>query len=129
MQKIALFIASIGLALFIAFDAIGAHALKTALEDPAMARIYTAATRHLMLASIAAFLMVLCAHVFKINAKPSLIILTIGVLLFSVNLFVLFFLKINGISLSFSGMLAPIGGVLLIISWLTFAFITLKTKL
>jgi len=128
MQKTTLFLASIGLALFITLDAMGAHALKNALEDPVLARIFTAATKHLMLASLAAILMVLCAHVFKIAIKASLILLVIGVLLFSINLLVLFFLKLNGYSLSISGMLAPIRGVFLIASWLTFAFFTLKSK-
>lgn len=127
-QKVALVIASLGLAVFVILTALGAHALKEVLEDTNNNRVFSAATIHLMLGSLGIFLMVIVSQFFSIYAKTPLLLMLLGLLFFSVNLLIYFFLKINGITLSFLGILAPVGGAMFVAAWTWFGILIAKSK-
>ncbi|MCO5253453.1 MAG: DUF423 domain-containing protein [Bacteroidia bacterium] len=129
LQKFALTVASFGLAIFVVLTAMGAHALKEVLENPDYNRVFSAATRHLMLGSIGIFVIVLLSNILTLNPKIPLVLMLLGLLFFSFNLLLYFFLKINGISLSFLGILAPIGGIMFTAAWLWFGIMIAKSKI
>jgi uncharacterized membrane protein YgdD (TMEM256/DUF423 family) len=120
--KPALIVAGIGLALFVALDAIGAHALQNALKEEALFRLFSAATTHLSIASLGLIAFVILQKYFQISLKVSIYLQYVGLVLFCTNLLILFFVKLNGATLPIAGMLAPIGGFSFIASWLLFVW-------
>ncbi len=128
IEKIFLFIGTVGLALFVSLDAIGAHAFKTALEDPALFRLFNPATQHLLLGSLALILMPVIGRLFNINSNWAMLLQVLGICLFSLNLLLLFTCKLTDFPNNWSSKLAPIGGFSFISSWLIFAVQIIRTK-
>lgn len=120
--KAFLFIASLMMAIVIAIGAFGAHGLKASTDEYMMAIYNTGVEYHfyntLGLFAVA-FISYLLPRCKKIIIAGYLLIL--GTLIFSVSLYMLVLLK-----LSWLGAITPIGGTLMIISWLIIAFTLLK---
>lgn len=120
--KAFLFIASLMMAIVIAIGAFGAHGLKASTDEYMMAIYNTGVEYHfyntLGLFAVA-FISYLLPRCKKIVIAGYLLIL--GTLIFSVSLYMLVLLK-----LSWLGAITPIGGTLMIISWLIIAFTLLK---
>ena len=115
-------IASLFAALAILFGAFGSHALKERLSAQSL-EVYDIATRYLMFHALGIFLI---AHLGFQLPKESLEIpvtmMIVGTSIFSGSLYLIAMLDFKKL-----GMVTPIGGLLLIVSWLLLAYNTYKT--
>ena len=120
--RIALFfiITSIGL------GALGAHSLKEILTKNELHSLETG-IRYQLFHGLALLVLALNTKKFNANLKKSINIMTIGICLFSFSIYLLSIQEVTKISMSFLGPITPIGGLLLIISWIILFFSIKKT--
>ena len=120
--RIALFfiITSIGL------GALGAHSLKEILTENELHSLETG-IRYQLFHGLALLVLALNTNKFNANLKKSINIMTIGICLFSFSIYLLSIQEVTKISMSFLGPITPIGGLLLIISWIILFFSIKKT--
>ena len=115
-------IASLFAALAILFGAFGSHALKERLSAQSL-EVYDIATRYLMFHALAIFLIALLGFQLpKESLEMPVIMMIVGTSIFSGTLYLIAMLDFKKL-----GMVTPIGGVLLIVSWLLLAYNTYKT--
>lgn len=117
--------ASIFGATAILLGALGAHALKAILTPQELESFETAVkyqTYH------ALYILALALLSQKVDTKWPLYLAVFGTLLFSGSIYLLVADNYLGISLSFLGPITPIGGILLIVSWLTLGIKGMKVK-
>jgi uncharacterized membrane protein YgdD (TMEM256/DUF423 family) len=116
--------------LAVAIGAFGAHGLKSITNDLKLLTVFETGVRYQFFHGLA--LLIVPFVLEKINQESKAIcrLFTIGILLFSFSLYVLVFAKIGGIDLlaNIMGPITPIGGVVLIISWLILLFKVFKSK-
>ena len=124
MVKFWLISASISGFLSVALGAIGAHALKNALDEYGKS-VYEKAVHYQMFHTIALFAVGILQHLFK---KTSFSLagwgFWVGILLFSGSLYLL---AITG--LKWLGVITPIGGLLFLFGWLWLVLTILKGRL
>lgn len=120
--KVFLAIASLMMALAIAFGAFGAHALKSILSE-SMIKIYNTSVQYHFYNTLGLF----CAS-FVYMLKPesnkifiSLLLIFIGMVIFSFSLYILVIFNIP-----FLGAITPIGGTFLVIGWIILFYAILK---
>lgn len=112
-----LFIASLMMAISIAIGAFGAHGLKATTDEHLMA-IYHTGVEYQFYNTLGLFGIAFISYLLP-NSRKIVIagyLLILGTLIFSVSLYMLVILK-----LSWLGAITPIGGTLMIISWITVA--------
>lgn len=116
-------------AICISIGALGAHWLKTQLSADSLASFETGNRYHFYM-NIGLILLVLLENRFEIvNFKRIFNILTIGLVLFSGSIYILATKSIHGIeAVKFLGPITPIGGLLMIASWIMLAFNIKKMK-
>ena len=115
-------IASLFAALAILFGAFGSHALKERLSDQSL-EVYDIATRYLMFHALGIFLIaILGFQLPKESLETPVIIMIGGTSIFSGSLYLIAMFDLKKL-----GMVTPIGGLLLIVSWLLLAYNTYKT--
>ena len=115
-------IASLFAALAILFGAFGSHALKERLSAQSL-EVYDIATRYLMFHALGIFLIALLGFQLpKESLEIPVIMMIVGTSIFSGSLYLIAMLDFKKL-----GMVTPIGGLLLIVSWLLFAFNIYKT--
>lgn len=115
-------IASLFAALAILFGAFGSHALKERLSAQSL-EVYDIATRYLMFHSLGIFLIALLGFQLpKESLEIPVIMMIVGTSIFSGSLYLIAMLDFKKL-----GMVTPIGGLLLIVSWLLLAYNTYKT--
>ena len=115
-------IASLFAALAILFGAFGSHALKERLSAQSL-EVYNIATRYLMFHALGIFLIALLGFQLpKESLEIPVIIMVVGTSIFSGSLYLIAMLDFKKL-----GMITPIGGLLLIVSWLLLAYNTYKT--
>ena len=115
-------IASLFAALAILFGAFGSHALKERLSAQSL-EVYDIATRYLMFHALGIFLIALLGFQLpKESLEIPVIMMIVGTSIFSGSLYLIAMLDFKKL-----GMVTPIGGVLLIVSWLLLAYNTYKT--
>ena len=115
-------IASLFAALAILFGAFGSHALKERLSAQSL-EVYDIATRYLMFHALGIFLIALLGFQLpKESLEIPVIMMIVGTSIFSGSLYLIAMLDFKKL-----GMVTPIGGLLLIVSWLLFAYNTYKT--
>ena len=115
-------IASLFAALAILFGAFGSHALKERLSAQSL-EVYDIATRYLMFHALGIFLIALLGFQLpKESLEIPVIIMVVGTSIFSGSLYLIAILDFKKL-----GMVTPIGGLLLIVSWLLLAYNTYKT--
>ena len=115
-------IASLFAALAILFGAFGSHALKERLSAQSL-EVYDIATRYLMFHAIGIFLIALLGFQLpKESLEIPGIMMIVGTSIFSGSLYFISMLDFKKL-----GMVTPIGGLLLIVSWLLLAYNTYKT--
>jgi len=115
-------IASLFAALAILFGAFGSHALKERLSDQSL-EVYDIATRYLMFHALGIFLIALLGFQLpKESLEIPVIMMIVGTSIFSGSLYLIAMLDFKKL-----GMVTPIGGLLLIVSWLLLAYNTYKT--
>ena len=115
-------IASLFAALAILFGAFGSHALKERLSAQSL-EVYDVATRYLMFHALGIFLIALLGFQLpKESLEIPVIMMIVGTSIFSGSLYLIAMLDFKKL-----GMVTPIGGLLLIVSWLLLAYNTYKT--
>ena len=115
-------IASLFAALAILFGAFGSHALKERLSAQSL-EVYSIATRYLMFHALGIFLIALLGFQLpKESLEIPVIMMIVGTSIFSGSLYLIAMLDFKKL-----GMVTPIGGLLLIVSWLLLAYNTYKT--
>ena len=115
-------IASLFAALAILFGAFGSHALKERLSVQSL-EVYDIATRYLMFHALGIFLIALLGFQLpKEYLETPATIMIVGISIFSGSLYLIAMLDFKKL-----GMVTPIGGLLLIVSWLLLAYNTYKT--
>lgn len=115
-------IASLFAALAILFGAFGSHALKERLSAQSL-EVYDIATRYLMFHALGIFLIALLGFQLpKESLEIPIIMMIVGTSIFSGSLYLIAMLDFKKL-----GMVTPIGGLLLIVSWLLLAYNTYKT--
>ena len=115
-------IASFFAALAILFGAFGSHALKERLSAQSL-EVYDIATRYLMFHALGIFLIALLGFQLpKESLEIPVIMMIVGTSIFSGSLYLIAMLDFKKL-----GMVTPIGGLLLIVSWLLLAYNTYKT--
>ena len=125
-QKKTLLIASISGFLAVAVGAFGAHALKKLLTVVQLNSFETG-LKYLMYHALF-LLFVGNTSLMEMKHKKTVFYLTIlGVIMFSLSIFLLTTSSIFGFNLKFLGPITPIGGLFLILSWsLSFYYILIK---
>ena len=115
-------LASLFAALAILFGAFGSHALKERLSAQSL-EVYDIATRYLMFHALGIFLIALLGFQLpKESLEIPVIMMIVGTSIFSGSLYLIAMLDFKKL-----GMVTPIGGLLLIVSWLLLAYNTYKT--
>ena len=121
-MKVYIIIASLFAALAILFGAFGSHALKERLSAQSL-EVYDIATRYLMFHALGIFLIALLGFQLpKESLEIPVIMMIGGTSIFSGSLYLIAMLDFKKL-----GMVTPIGGLLLIVSWLLLAYNTYKT--
>ena len=105
----------------ILLGALGAHYLKEILTENELKSIETG-VRYQLFHSIAILILALNNQKFYPTITKSLKIMTVGICLFSFSIYFLSIQRFIDISMYFLGPITPIGGVLLIISWIILFF-------
>ena len=115
-------IASLFAALAILFGAFGSHALKERLSAQSL-EVYDIATRYLMFHALGIFLIALLGFQLpKESLEIPVTMMIVGISIFSGSLYLIALLDFIKL-----GMVTPIGGLLLIVSWLLLSYNTYKT--
>ena len=121
-MKSYIIIASFFAALAILFGAFGSHALKERLSAQSL-EVYDIATRYLMFHALGILLIALLGFQLPKELLEAPVIMMIsGIFIFSGSLYLIAMLDYKKL-----GMVTPIGGLLLIVSWLLLAYNTYKT--
>ena len=115
--KIAIFFAVTAVAL----GALGAHALKEVLTEGQLHSFETG-VKYQLFHAIALLVFALNTEKFNQHLKRSLTLMTTGICLFSFSIYLLSIQEVVGVYLSFLGPITPIGGLLLITSWVLLFF-------
>ncbi len=115
-------IASLFAALAILFGAFGSHALNERLSAQSL-EVYDIATKYLMFHALGILLIALLGFQLPKELLEAPVIMMIsGIFIFSGSLYLVAMLDYKKL-----GMVTPIGGLLLIVSWLLLAYNTYKT--
>lgn len=110
-------------AICISIGALGAHWLKTKLSIDQLASFETGNRYHFYI-NIALILLILLQTKFEITKFKAIFrLLAIGMILFSGSIYILATKSVHGLeAVKFLGPITPIGGVLMIVSWVMLAF-------
>lgn len=115
------FISTFSIALSIAIGAFGAHGIKNIISAASQAT-YLTGVRYQFYMSLGLLVLAVVQDVKKIDLSKQMFAIVVGTMLFSFNCYVL---ALSG--LKFLGMVIPIGGSILVISWFMVSLKLLKT--
>ena len=104
--------------------AFGAHLLKDLLTETQLNSFKTG-IRYQMFHALAILILALNKNYFTDKLNRILQLMSVGVILFSLSIYLLNLQDLFGISLSFLGPITPLGGLFLITSW-TLLFCNVK---
>lgn len=116
MNKTSVINGVVFIVLAIILGAFGAHALKEKL-DPEQLSSFEVGVRYQMYHGLALLALGLAADKLKFSLKVFNTLVLIGTIGFSVSIYLLSIKDIIGADLSFLGPITPIGGSILIVSW------------
>lgn len=128
MKTLTLVIGAVYGVLSVILGAFGAHAFKKILS-PEKLESFETGVRYQM---YAAFFLLFVGYILKFETKSENWIswlMIFGTVLFSLSIYLLAFQDYWGTNLKFLGPITPIGGLLMIISWVMLIFHFLKVKL
>ena len=116
-MKLFLLLGSVFAAISILFGAFGAHILKEKLSSDQLV-VFEIATRYMMYHSLGLLIFGLLGYILneEIITVPG-IMMVVGIVIFSGSLYLV---ALGGFKKF--GMITPVGGVVLIVSWLIFAY-------
>ena len=128
MHKNYLSLAALIGAITVAIGAFGAHGLQRITSDPAIIQSYQTAVHYQMIHVLA----LLGVGVLFQQFSPALLqwaanLFLAGIFLFSGSIYILTYLKINGMSTKWIGPVTPLGGILFIAGWV-FVFLAVQKK-
>ncbi|MEZ4921826.1 MAG: DUF423 domain-containing protein [Crocinitomicaceae bacterium] len=126
MHKPIVITASILICLSIIFGAFGAHSLKDLVEAGAL-EIFDKGVKYQMYTGLALLAIGLTADKSNFELKWFFRLTLIGVIIFSGMLYLLTFKEYNE-SLKICGAIVPIGGTLMIISWIILIVKLIRSK-
>ena len=116
-MKLFLLIGSIFASISILFGAFGAHILKERLSSDQLV-VFEIATRYMMYHSFGLLIFGLLGYILTVEiVNVPGIVMIVGIIIFSGSLYLV---SLGGFKKF--GMITPIGGVVLIASWLIFAY-------
>ncbi len=123
--------AAFSMAFSVALGALGAHYLKKQIELGTLSvdnvASFETAVKYQIYHSLALF--VLATSCYHKVSKWFILTMLVGMLLFSFSIYILSTKNLSGLNhVVFLGPITPIGGLLLIISWLGIGFDLLKVK-
>ncbi|UOE41470.1 DUF423 domain-containing protein [Chryseobacterium suipulveris] len=127
MKSLTLIIGAVYGLLSVILGAFGAHAFKKILS-PDRLESFETGVRYQM---YAAFFLLIVGWILKYETKSENWIswmMIFGTLLFSFSIYFLAFQDYLGVNLKFLGPITPIGGLLMIISWVMLIFYFVKMK-
>ena len=101
--------------------AFGAHFLKDQLAENLL-NSYQTGIRYQMIHALTILILSLNTKKFNSLINVVLLTMTIGIVLFSFSIYMLTLQSLIGLSYSFLGLITPIGGVFLIVSWILLLF-------
>ncbi|MCG7280036.1 DUF423 domain-containing protein [Chryseobacterium taklimakanense] len=128
MKTLTLVIGAVYGVLSVILGAFGAHAFKKILS-PEKLESFETGVRYQM---YAAFFLLFVGYILKFETKSENWIswlMILGALLFSFSIYLLAFQDYWGTNLKFLGPITPIGGLLMIVSWIMLIFYFVKAKL
>jgi uncharacterized membrane protein YgdD (TMEM256/DUF423 family) len=125
MEKRFVVIGSLLFALAIILGAFGAHALKDLIPEKSL-NSFEVGVRYQMFQAISILFLGINAKSFSFNLNKILLSMTIGILIFSFSIYFLTLGSLINRSFDFLGPLTPIGGVILITTWILFVFKLIK---
>ncbi|AZI22213.1 DUF423 domain-containing protein [Chryseobacterium taklimakanense] len=128
MKTLTLVIGAVYGVLSVILGAFGAHAFKKILS-PEKLESFETGVRYQM---YAAFFLLFVGYILKFETKSENWIswlMILGALLFSFSIYLLAFQDYWGTNLKFLGPITPIGGMLMIVSWVMLIFYFVKAKL
>ena len=111
--------------LSVILGAFGAHLLKDLLSETELSSFKTG-VRYQMFHALGIIILSLNQDKFTDKLNKVLQIMSLGVILFSFSIYLLSLQNILNISLSFLGVITPLGGLFLITSWILLFFIVKK---
>ena len=97
--------------------AFGAHLLKDLLSETELSSFKTG-IRYQMFHGLAILILSLNSNKFTSKLKTSLLLMSIGIVLFSFSIYLLSIDTLLSFSMKFLGPITPIGGTILITSWI-----------
>ena len=101
--------------------AFGAHALKEVLSESQLSSFQTG-IRYQFFHGLAILILSFNMNYFTDRLSSIIKIMSAGIILFSFSIYLLSIQDLIGFSMSFLGPITPIGGLLLIISWILLFF-------
>ena len=116
MEKRYVVFGSILFCLAIIFGAFGAHALKNLIPDDKLSS-FEVGVRYQMFQALAIILLGITSKSFNFKLNRILLLMSIGIILFSFSIYLLALGSLLPFSFKFLGPITPIGGLILIISW------------
>lgn len=114
-------------ALGVCFGAYGAHGLKSIVSEAQVAT-FEVGVRYQMYHAFFLLFVGICGFFTDKVKKNITILVVLGILFFSGSIYILTLKDLISINLRFIGPITPIGGLLLIIAWLTAGIQALKNR-
>lgn len=111
----------------IILGAFGAHGLKEHISAEKI-NSFEVGVRYQIYHGLGLLIIGLSADKFKFSLKPIKILLILGTVIFSGSIYLLSIQEMINFSVKFLGPVTPLGGVLLIISWIIFLVKVTRTK-
>lgn len=120
MHKNYLGIAALLGAITVAIGAFGAHGLQKITADPIILHSYQTAVQYQMVHVLALLAVGILFERFSATwLSWAANLFLVGIFLFSGSIYIITYLKINGMSTGWIGPVTPIGGLLFIAGWLS----------
>lgn len=116
MEKRYVVFGSVLFCLAIIFGAFGAHALKSIIPDDKLDS-FEVGVRYQMFQALAILLLSINSKSFHFKINRILLLMVIGITLFSFSIYFLALSSLIPLPIKFLGPITPIGGLILIISW------------
>jgi uncharacterized membrane protein YgdD (TMEM256/DUF423 family) len=111
----------------VVLGAFGAHLLKDLLNEHQLSSFQTG-IRYQMFHGLSILILALNKNYFTEKLNKVLQLMSVGIILFSLSIYLLNLQELLGLALSFLGPVTPIGGLFLMVSWTLLFFNVKKNK-
>jgi len=125
MDKFEIRVGSVLFTLAIIFGAFGAHALKGIIDQQSLAT-FEVGVRYQFYQALGFLILGFSKDKLTFNLRPISMGMLIGLILFCGSIYAISLKELSPFSLSFLGPITPIGGLILILSWIKFIIKSFK---